>query len=253
MEHSAAKAPKRSNSQLGLRGPLDVESASLHVAELAILLDVAVGAADPATDLMRALRNLVLGDRHHVDCVRPIGNAQCPHVCPHTCQRRVLTDPMCAVHLDGVINDLQRRAWSSNLDHSDVRLRCLEAHLVSHDCCQVAQLPALGDLDPCFSDGDADAVLLSKNAPESLPAVRPVHHGCKCQLRLADGPHAMVDPAGTQPALRDLETAPFAEKHVFLGDAHIVEDDLSMVVFLAEDGQWSQDIHTWRIPRHKDH
>jgi len=53
--------------------------------------------------------------------------------------------------------------------------------------------------------------------------VSPRDHQVERFFRLADGAHAVMDAAGSEPKLRDLETAAFAEQDVALGHPDIVE------------------------------
>ena len=69
-----------------------------------------------------------------------------------------------------------------------------------------------------------------------------MHHRLQRRLRLADRAHAVVDAPRPQPPLRDLEAAPLAEQHVGGGHAHVVQDDLGVVVLVAEERERAQDV-----------
>lgn len=66
----------------------------------------------------------------------------------------------------------------------------------------------------------------------------------------------MVDAAWSETALRNLESAPFAEKNVVRWYADIGEFDLSRPIrdtIEAEDGKRTYHFDTRRIHRHEDH
>src|SRR5262249_61329400 len=55
---------------------------------------------------------------------------------------------------------------------------------------------------------------------------QPLHHLLQRLLGLADGAHAVMDAAGTEPALRDLEAPALAEQDVAGGNADVFEQYL---------------------------
>ena len=69
-------------------------------------------------------------------------------------------------------------------------------------------------------------------------------------------PHAVMDASGAEPALRDLESAAFAEQHVSGRHANVLEQDLRVPVrrvVEAEHRQHALDAHAGRVHRHEDH
>ena len=83
-----------------------------------------------------------------------------------------------------------------------------------------------------------------------------LHHRLQRFLGRADRAHAMVDAARPEPALRDLEAAPFAEQQVRRRHAHVLQHDLHMAVrrvVIAVDGERAQDVEAGRVERHQDH
>ena len=98
--------------------------------------------------------------------------------------------------------------------------------------------------------------LIGDARAEGDAARRPPTHPFEGALGQPDQPHAVVDATRPEPALRDLEAAPFAEQYV--GDRHpgIVEDHLGMAVrglVIAEDRQHALDNDTRMRRRHQDH
>src|SRR3546814_1514818 len=66
----------------------------------------------------------------------------------------------------------------------------------------------------------------------------------------------MMDAAGAEATLRDLEAAPFTEQHVGGGDADIVKRDLHVAVggvVIAVDGKRPLDGDARRVEGHQDH
>mmetsp|Transcript_63783 Transcript_63783/g.120778 ORF Transcript_63783/g.120778 Transcript_63783/m.120778 type:complete len:259 (-) Transcript_63783:418-1194(-) len=160
---------------------------------------------------------------------------------------------MCTMDLDGIVNDLQSSPRCSDLDHCNVSLCSFEALLISNDCCQVAKLPTFGNLDAGLGDLCAHVVLLGENAAKSFAPVGAVHNCCKCQLRLANGTHAVMDSAWTKTSLCNLKASALTKNHVPLWHAHVVEDDLSMIVFCTKDCQRPENLYAWSILGHQNH
>ena len=65
----------------------------------------------------------------------------------------------------------------------------------------------------------------------------------------------MVDAAGSEARLRDLEAAAFAEQQVPDRHPHVLEQDFAVAVrrvVIAEHRQHAQDLHAGRVDRHQD-
>ena len=91
---------------------------------------------------------------------------------------------------------------------------------------------------------------------ERDPRVGARDHAFERALRQADQTHAMVDAAGPETALCDLETTAFAEDQIFRRHAHLIEYDFGVAVrrvVIAEHGERAHDLHAGRIARHQDH
>src|SRR3546814_5060226 len=79
-------------------------------------------------------------------------------------------------------------------------------------------------------------------------------HLLQRKLRLPDDPHAMVDAAGAQPSLSDLEPPPFAQQDILCGHANVVEFDLGVAVrrvVETHDRKVSQHPDTRRLRWHR--
>ena len=102
----------------------------------------------------------------------------------------------------------------------------------------------------------ADGALLGQRPAERDAGLHPRAHQLQRALGDADEAHAVVNPAGPEASLRDLEAAALAEQHVRRRHPHVVEHDLGMPVrgiVEAEDRQHPLDADAGRIHRHQDH
>ena len=80
--------------------------------------------------------------------------------------------------------------------------------------------------------------------PNASARLRAAAHGFQRALGHADHAHAMVDAAGPEAALRDLEAAAFAQQDVRRRHAHILEQHFGMAVrrvVIAEHGERPHD------------
>src|SRR3546814_5306272 len=106
-----------------------------------------------------------------------------------------------------------------------------------------------------ISDWSSD-VCSSDLAAECRAGGQAPAHLLQCKLRLPDDPHAMVDAAGAQPSLSDLEPPPFAQQDILCGHANVVEFDLGVAVrrvVETHDRKVSQHPDTRRLRWHQDH
>ena len=102
-------------------------------------------------------------------------------------------------------------------------------------------------------DIGANGALLRDLAAERDAALDAAAHGFEGSLGLTDQSHAVMNAAGAQAALRDLEAAAFAQQHVGGGDAHIGKGHFGVAVrgvIVAEDGEHAIDFDAGRIERH---
>ena len=78
--------------------------------------------------------------------------------------------------------------------------------------------------------------------PKATRCLHAPAHRLQRPLGQADQPHAVVDPPRPQPALRDLEPAPFAQQQVGGRHAHVLNSHLGVAVrrvVVAEDASAS--------------
>jgi len=66
-------------------------------------------------------------------------------------------------------------------------------------------------------------------------------------LSCADCAHAVVNAPGSQAALCNLEAPALAKQHVAGWNADVFENDLRMIMDVAEDAQGADDGHTWCV------
>ncbi len=96
---------------------------------------------------------------------------------------------------------------------------------------------------------------LGQRLAERGPRVAALDHVVQRDLGLADGAHAVVDAAGAQAELGDLEAAALAEEHVGLRDAHVGEPDVHVSaggVVLSEDVHRADDLDPRGVDGHED-
>ena len=100
--------------------------------------------------------------------------------------------------------------------------------------------------EPCSASG----------LPKAVRDIGALAHQFQRALGAADQAHAVMDAAGAEPALRDLEAAALAEQDVLGRHADILVDDLGMAdrrVVVAV-GQQSRTMRTPGVVlRHQDH
>ena len=117
--------------------------------------------------------------------------------------------------------------------------------------------PRLIDLDARLGDRRCSRhALVGDGLAEGGARQRAAAQRFERALGNADLAHAMVDAAGAEAALRDLEAAPLAEQHVGGRHAHVLEQDLGVAVrrvVVAEHGQRPHDRDAGRVHRHEDH
>ena len=82
----------------------------------------------------------------------------------------------------------------------------------------------------------------------------------ECPVRHANPAHAVVNPPGTEPLLRDLEAVAFLAEKCLSRDADVRVAHLRVITEFGPAGRWvlhrrdvSQDLDAWGIHRKNDH
>ncbi len=190
-----------------------------------------------------------------MDLVRTVGKAQGADAGIGLGEARVVGNAAAAPGLDRIVDDLQRHVRRRHLDHGDFELRGLVADLVHHVGGLEAQQPGHLDVGAGFGDALFPDRLLDDLLAERSARRQPPHHLLQRLFGDADGAHAVMDAAGTEAALRDLETAALAEQDVFSGNADVFEQHLGMAVrrvVEAEHGKHLLDGDAGGVERHQD-
>jgi hypothetical protein len=186
----------------------------------------------PGDDFGLAGLVLALGQLLQMHLVGPVGQTQGADLGPQVGEGGVLTDAGGAIGLDGAVDD-----GEGHLRHEDLGLGDLaegEAGValvdlhggVEHDQARGV------DLDARLCQPLQDHAVGGERLAEGLLAVvvhardQPLHG----LFGGADGPHAVVDAAGTQTALDDLEAAPFAQHELRCRHPDVVEADVAVAV-----------------------
>src|SRR5690606_7233744 len=178
--------------------------------------------------LLAILAQLQARDLVAVDFVRAVGEAQDAGARPLVRERKVLAHPAAAVKLDRPVEHLQRHVRRRHLDHGDLAARGLVADGIHHVGRLQHQQPRLLDADARSGDALARYALLGERLAERSAAAGALAHHLERALGRTDEPHAVVDPAGAEAALRDLEAAALAEKNVLLRHAHVLVYDVAV-------------------------
>ena len=164
-----------------------------------------------------------------MDFVGTVGEAQAARARVGADQKFVV-DAGGAVRLDRPVDHLAGDVGRDDLDHRDLLLRDLVADGVHQVRRLQHQQARLLDHAARFGDPLLPHGLARDLGAERDAAGQPLHHQLERALGEADEAHAVVDAAGTEPSLRDLEAAPFALQHVGRGHAHVGEIDLHVPV-----------------------
>ena len=101
-----------------------------------------------------------------------------------------------------------------DFDHGDFELRRLVAGLVHHVGGFETEQPRHLDVDARFGDALLPNGMLGELLAERDARQKPLGHFLQRDFGGADRPHAMVDAARAEAALRDLEAAAFAEEEI---------------------------------------
>ncbi|KRB79740.1 hypothetical protein ASE00_18685 [Sphingomonas sp. Root710] len=166
------------------------------------------------------------GDLVAVHLVGSVGKAQQPRIGERRCKEMVVAGAAAAEHLDRPVEDLLRHQRRGDLDHRDLLPRRLVADPVHHVGGLHRQQPGLFDHDARLGDVFQRYRLLRQRAAEGMAQCGAAAHPFEHPLGHADQPHAMVDAARPEPPLGDVETAAFAQQHIFGRHADIVEQHL---------------------------
>src|ERR1700691_5315083 len=203
------------------------------------------------------LPQLAAGQRPLVYLVGAVGEPQRTRARPQVGQRELLAHPSPAVSLDRLVDDPLGHGGGDDLDRLDLGVRALVAHGVHQPRGLEHEQPGLLDPDPGLGDPVLDDALFGQRLAERRPAGGPLAHQPQRALGRADHPHAVVDPAGAQPGLRDREPVALPGDQVLLRHPHLVEHHIGVAsvraVRVAEHVHPALVGDTWRVPGHEDH
>src|SRR5215475_15169481 len=190
--------------------------------------------------LREILAQLLLSDGLAMDLVGPVRKAQHPGARIGISQVKILADAGAATHLDGAVNDLLRYIGCDDLDHGNLGACGLVTDHVHHVGGVQRQQARLVDLDAGLCDPVARHAVVRNGPAEGAATDGALTHLLQRALCDAHQPHAMMDAAGAEPPLRDLETAAFAEQDVRCRHANVLEHDLGVAVrriVIAEEAE----------------
>src|SRR6266568_3050039 len=192
-----------------------------------------------------------------VHLVRPIGEPQRARGGPQVPEREVLADPAPAVRLYCLVDDPFSGRGGENLDRLDLGVGALVADRVHQPGGLEDEQPGRLDPDARLRDPVLDHALLGQGPPERRALAHPAAHEFQGPLGRPDHPHAVVNPARSQPGLGYGEPIAFAADEVGRWHPGPGELDLGVAtvgrVVVAEHGDSAPDGDTGGVPRHQDH
>ena len=176
------------------------------------------------------MAQLAARDGALVHLVGPVGQPQGAQVGVGHGEREVVGDAGAAVHLDGAVDDLQRDVRGGDLDRRDLGPRFLVADRVHQVGGLEREQPDHLDVDARLGNPVLDVGVVGDRLAEGDPGLGAFAHQLQRALGHADGPHAVVDPAGPEPGLADREALTLTLEHVLGGHPHVGELDLGVAL-----------------------
>ena len=195
---------------------------------------------------------LVAAKLEHVHLIWTVNDTHGAAAGVHAGEWGVLADTGTTVGLDSLVNGVEQHLWHKHLGDGNLLERSLGISVVNGNG-GVADDQTRGvDVNARLGDAlEHDAVfreeLLERLLALVVDAGEEVVEGL---LGGADGAHGVVDTAGTETALDDLEAAAWAEDDVVEWHADVVESDVAVTVWgivVAEDAEHTVDGDTWGV------
>ena len=201
------------------------------------------------------LAHLKPGDGAAVHFVGTIGQTQRADMRIHARQARIARHAHAAMRLDGIVDHTQRDPRRRHFDHGDLELRGLVADLVHHVGGFQTKKPRHLDVDARLRDALLPDGMLGELLAEGDARQKPLGHFFQRHFGGAKRAHAMMDPAGPEAALCDLEAAALAEQEVAGRHAHVLKQNIGVAVrriVKSEHRQHAQYLHAGRIERNEN-
>jgi hypothetical protein len=130
--------------------------------------------------------------------------------------------------LNRAIEHAQRHPRRGDLDLRDLRPRGLVANRVHQAGGAQREQARLIDLDAGFGDVRANGALLRERLAECDAALDARAHQLQRTLGHTNDAHAVVNPAGPEARLRDLDPRPSPSSMFDAGTLHVVKHDLGV-------------------------
>src|SRR6266851_719551 len=197
------------------------------------------------------------GQRALVHLVGAVGETQRAGGGPQVGEREVLADTGRTVRLDRFVDHPLGHRRGGDLDGLDLGVGALVPRRVHEPGGLEDQQPGLLDPHPRLGDPVLDHALLGERPPERGALDDPPAQQLQGPLGTADQPHAVVDPAGSEPGLRDGEAAAFLADEVGRRHPDVGEGDLGVAavrrIVVAEQAHPAPDADPGGVPRDQDH
>ncbi len=158
--------------------------------------------------------------------------------------------------LNGAVENTQGDIGRHDFDGGDFGAGGFVAHGVHQVGGFQGEKARLFDLDAGLGDFGAERAHFGEGAAEGDTAFGAAAEVFEGTFGDADEAHAVVDAAGAEAALGDLEASAFAEEQVRGGDADVGEREFAVAVgqvVVAVNGEEALDLHAWGIEGDKDH
>ena len=188
--------------------------------------------------------------------IRPVGEPEATGIDPELCERKILRNAAATVDLYRPVDYLESHLRDDGFYHSDLATRCFVPCGIHHPCsfqykkaCLIDGAAGLGD--PLPNDS-----LISDWLSKSDPSLGLFTHHLKSTLGHADQAHAMMNPPGPEPSLRDLKTSALAEQNIFFRNADVIEENFRMSIRCIVKTKYIQHPlhgHAGRVHRDEDH
>src|ERR1700694_2362128 len=188
--------------------------------------------------------------------IGPVRDAQSADSGKHFSQRNIAGNSGASVHLNCLIDNLQSNVRHSDFDLGDFAACALGADFIEHPRGLKGKKTGLLQHNARVGNDIGIAAEFGQGLAESHAMKRAAAQKFKSAFGRSQRAHAVVNAAGAEPALRDLETAArsgddVVERHPYVGKANLAVTKRRVIG--AKYWQHALDLHARSIERHQNH